>query len=54
VVGLRDRESPGGVSVGRSGPVSEGFVAWLVGLGLLGIVMYLLGEKASDREATDE
>lgn len=48
VMHLRDRESPGGLSVGRSGPVSEGFVAWLVGLGLLGIVMYLLGEKAGD------
>lgn len=46
VMDLRERESPGGLSVGRSGPVSEGFVAWLVGMGLLGIVMYLLGEKA--------
>lgn len=49
VTHLRDRDSAGGITVGRSGPVSEGFVAWLVGLGLLGIVMYLLGEKASDR-----
>lgn len=48
VVHLRDRDSPGGVTIGRSGPVSEGFVAWLVGIGLLGIVMYLLGEKAGD------
>lgn len=48
VMELRDRESPGGVSVGRSGPVWEGFIAWLVGLGLLGIVMYLLGDKARD------
>lgn len=54
VMELRDRDTPGGISVGRSGPVSEGFIAWLVGLGLLGIVMYLLGEKAGDREATDE
>ena len=53
VMDLRDRETPGGISVGRSGPVSEGFIAWLVGLGLLGIVMYLLGEKAGDTEATD-
>lgn len=48
VMELRDRESPGGVSIGRSGPVSEGFIAWLVGMGLLGIVMYLLGDKARD------
>lgn len=53
VMNLRDRESPGGLSIGRSGPVTEGFVAWLVGLGLLGIVMYLLGEKAGD-EGTHE
>lgn len=54
VMDLRDRESPGGLSVGRSGPVSEGFIAWLVGLGLLGIVMYLLGEKAGDTEGTTD
>lgn len=53
VVGLRDRPSPGGISVGRSGPVSEGFIAWLLGMGLLGVVMYLLGDKARDTEATD-
>jgi ubiquinol-cytochrome c reductase cytochrome c subunit len=51
VVELRDRDSPGGLSVGRSGPVSEGLIAWVVGIGLLAIVMYLLGEKAgSDDE----
>lgn len=54
VVNLRARESPGGLSVGRSGPVSEGFIAWLVGLGFLGVVMYLLGEKAGDKEPADE
>ncbi len=48
VVDLRDREQPGGLSIGRSGPVSEGMVAWVVGLGLLGVVMYLLGDKAGD------
>lgn len=48
VIDLRSREQPGGLSIGRSGPVSEGMVAWVVGLGLLGIVMYLLGDKAGD------
>lgn len=48
VMELRDRESPGGVAVGRSGPVWEGFIAWVLGLGLLMIVMYLLGEKSRD------
>lgn len=54
VVHLRERSQPGGLSVGRSGPVTEGFIAWLVGLGLLGIVMYLLGEKATDEGPADE
>lgn len=48
VMNLRQREAPGGAQIGRSGPVSEGFVAWIVGLGLLGIVMYLLGERTGD------
>ncbi|HSK22919.1 MAG TPA: c-type cytochrome [Egicoccus sp.] len=48
VMDLRDRERPGGWSFGRSGPVAEGAIAIIVGLGLLSIVMYLLGEKAHD------
>mgnify|MGYP006216610145 CR=1 FL=1 len=32
----------------RSGPVTEGVIAWVIGFGLLGVVMYLLGEKAGD------
>lgn len=51
---LNERATPGGLSVGRSGPVSEGFIAWLVGLGFLGIVMYLLGERATDKDTADE
>lgn len=50
---LGSRTSPGGVSVGRSGPVSEGFIAWLVGMGLLGIVVYVLGERIGTEVATD-
>lgn len=48
VMNLRDRNSPGGIQFGRSGPVTEGVIAWVLGFGLLGIVMYLLGEKAGD------
>ncbi|GGI09084.1 cystathionine beta-lyase [Egicoccus halophilus] len=48
VMDLREREAPGGWSFGRSGPVAEGAIAIIVGLGLLTIVMYLLGEKAHD------
>jgi ubiquinol-cytochrome c reductase cytochrome c subunit len=53
IMHLRERESPGGISLGRSGPVSEGFVAWVLGLGLLMIVMYLLGEKADGDDHGD-
>jgi ubiquinol-cytochrome c reductase cytochrome c subunit len=32
---LRKDAAPGGVTIGGSGPVVEGYVAWLVGMGLL-------------------
>jgi ubiquinol-cytochrome c reductase cytochrome c subunit len=39
--------NPGGLSLGRIGPVSEGLVAWLVGLGiLLGFAVWL-GSKSA-------
>lgn len=50
VMDLRQRESPGGAHLGRSGPVSEGFIAWIFGMGLLTAVMYLLGERAKDAD----
>lgn len=53
VLDLRDRAAPGGLAIGRSGPVTEGFVAWIVAFGLLSIVMYLLGDKAQDEEDDD-
>lgn len=46
VMDLRERAAPGGAQVGRSGPVWEGLLAWVVGLGSLAIVMYVLGHKA--------
>lgn len=51
VIYLRDRPTPGGISVGRTGPVSEGMLAWIVAFGALTIVMYLLGEKSDEEEA---
>ncbi|MDX1510323.1 MAG: c-type cytochrome [Nitriliruptorales bacterium] len=54
VLDLRERAAPGGAAIGRSGPVTEGFVAWLVGFGLLTIVMYLLGDKATDDEEGED
>ena len=54
VVDLRERAAPGGASIGRSGPVSEGLIAWVVGLGLLGIIMYFLGDRTSDADHGDD
>jgi ubiquinol-cytochrome c reductase cytochrome c subunit len=45
VLWLRDNGDPGGLGIGRVGPVAEGFVAWVVGLGLLFIVIRLTGTK---------
>jgi ubiquinol-cytochrome c reductase cytochrome c subunit len=42
---LKDAHSPGGVSIGRIGPVSEGFFAWVVGLGLLLLVTRWIGTR---------
>ncbi len=52
VVHLREREAPGGLAVGRSGPVSEGVVVWLLGIGGLLSIIYLLGDR-SGHEHTD-
>lgn len=53
VMDLRERAAPGGISVGRTGPVAEGMLAWIVGFGALTIIMYLLGEKSTDEEEDD-
>jgi ubiquinol-cytochrome c reductase cytochrome c subunit len=39
IVYLQDPEAPGGLRIGSVGPVSEGLVAWLAGLGLLMLVI---------------
>jgi ubiquinol-cytochrome c reductase cytochrome c subunit len=36
---LQKPEHPGGLMIGRVGPVPEGFVAWLVGLGVLVLII---------------
>jgi ubiquinol-cytochrome c reductase cytochrome c subunit len=39
---LKAPEDPGGVPIGRTGPIPEGFVAWLVGMvALLGLVLWI-------------
>jgi ubiquinol-cytochrome c reductase cytochrome c subunit len=41
---LQKPPDSGGHGLGRTGPVSEGIVAWLVGFGILFLVAILLGE----------
>ncbi len=45
---LEDRPTPGGVTIGRSGPVTEGFVAWLLGMVGLLVAAYFIGEHRGD------
>ena len=42
---LRDAPTPGGFAIGGIGPVPEGFVAWIVGMALLGAIVYLVGRE---------
>ena len=49
VTGTRSEQNPGGFSLGRIGPVTEGLVAWIGGIGLL--VLAALWITAKRREA---
>jgi ubiquinol-cytochrome c reductase cytochrome c subunit len=54
VMNLPERESPGGINVGRSGPVTEGLLAWVIGMGLLGVAVYVLGERIGTTDPDEE
>jgi ubiquinol-cytochrome c reductase cytochrome c subunit len=43
---LREHAAPGGATVGGSGPVVEGYVAWLVGMGLLLLAVRRIERKS--------
>lgn len=45
---LRDRPQPGGITFGRGGPVGEGLIAWIVGIGALLLMSYFIGERRVD------
>ena len=42
---LRHAPTPGGFSIGGIGPVPEGFVAWILGLAVLVLIVYLIGRE---------
>jgi quinol---cytochrome-c reductase cytochrome c subunit len=44
---LRAQADPGGHGLGRVGPVSEGLVGWLAGIGLLVVATVWIGARAS-------
>jgi len=44
---VQGEPNPGGVGIGRIGPVSEGLWVWLIGLGALIGVAAWLGAKSS-------
>jgi ubiquinol-cytochrome c reductase cytochrome c subunit len=46
LVGLREQADPGGHPLGRIGPVPEGLVGWLGGIGILVIAAVWIGAKA--------
>ncbi|MEU4196391.1 c-type cytochrome [Kribbella sp. NPDC026611] len=45
VVSLQQAPDPGGLPLGRLGPVSEGLWGWLLGIGLLVVVAVWIGAK---------
>jgi len=46
---LRAPEDPGGLPIGRIGPVPEGFVAWFFGAGALLLIVFWIGTRVSTR-----
>lgn len=42
---LKNPEDPGGLGLGHLGPIPEGFVAWVVGLGLMVVLLRWIGTR---------
>jgi ubiquinol-cytochrome c reductase cytochrome c subunit len=43
---IRETPDPGGAGIGRIGPVGEGLVIWVVGIGALLFAIFWMGSKA--------
>jgi ubiquinol-cytochrome c reductase cytochrome c subunit len=48
---LRSPEDPGGLPIGRTGPIPEGFVAWLIGMVALVALVMWIGTRSPIRRA---
>jgi len=53
VTGTRSETNPGGFSLGRVGPVTEGLVAFMAGIGLLVMTAIWIAGKRRDVQADD-
>lgn len=49
IINTRNEPNPGGLSLGRTGTVTEGLVAWLGGLGFLVLIAMWLTAKRRDK-----
>jgi ubiquinol-cytochrome c reductase cytochrome c subunit len=50
---LRAPSDPGGLPIGRIGPVPEGFVAWFFGIGALLAIVFWIGTRAPARASRE-
>jgi ubiquinol-cytochrome c reductase cytochrome c subunit len=50
---LENPEDPGGLPIGRIGPIPEGFVAWLLGTVALLVLVAWIGTRSPVRETTE-
>jgi ubiquinol-cytochrome c reductase cytochrome c subunit len=51
---LHQSDDRGGVALGRLGPIPEGFLVWIAGMGSLLVVCLAIGRRAGDTETTAE
>jgi ubiquinol-cytochrome c reductase cytochrome c subunit len=49
VVYLQNPDDRGGLAIGRIGPVAEGAVGWIVGLGAMVVLVRWIGTKTGER-----
>jgi ubiquinol-cytochrome c reductase cytochrome c subunit len=51
---LEDPDDRGGISLGRLGPIPEGFVIWVLGMGLLIVICTWIGGRSRDRREVED
>jgi ubiquinol-cytochrome c reductase cytochrome c subunit len=51
---LENPDDRGGVSLGRLGPIPEGFLIWVLGIGVLIVLCTWIGGRARDRRVPEE